>query len=846
MKKTLFRTSLFLFAAALMLCVFLVGCSSSVEPSDRNFIQSVSISENEESLEIVARFTPSYVKSRPDSSVYLLEFTADEVEGISSSAESGGLSQYLSGEHKKTPLLSHATSEKAVFTLPAKDGVRSRLYSAFLVVEYDESGKFVPLTDVSYVTNADSLAPETKEEFSTGTNSIKGLITDSAPLAQSLGASSTVIDVSYTDFIKTSGERNSPTYVFDGITYFFDRDAVAELDRKVKSFTDANVKVYLNFVLTESINGDTDFLYLEKGGSDPYFAVNMGNAKASRYMCAFFEFMAKRYTRADGAYGLAYSYILGKDANALSSLNNISGESVSPELYVENYASLLRVANTALVSNCSYGQVFASCNNNFSNTSSLFGVDMNVKNFMRELCRLSSACQDFNFGVAMSMSIDPSSIGQSSTVAGDFITPDNFSDLTMPMATRDYLCFGEIRPIIISDLKISPESTVIAPPESETASVSETESETESEISALSSSIADSTHDRQALAYIYAFYRAVEDGNIDALIYGSAVDNTASDGTGLMYPSGTDSVLLKRGIYYAFDEVDTPSTDYLGRFMSEFTDLYRRQKDNVISRTNINGSAYDDYAIGEDGGKGKYTVESLFPFDKGSDFGFVVSDGNGYVALSLPSSSDQTPEVSVSTDPDAPVLLAVLQKQDGCAVYGVSKNGITLPSDRDTKYMVLTFKADLGTDASACYVRLRLSDVDSAISYESVPVAVLNGKWYTLYFDISEFSKDRDMSEEQFSLSFEMLNEAVENSDRQISVSGNTAYLEISKIDICSIDTSFPLLPVIFITLGAVLLVGIIITVSVVYSRVRKKKNYFDRFDGDGSGGFGPAVGFNL
>ena len=851
MKKTLFRTSLLLISATLLLCIFLIGCSSSDKPADRNFIQSVSISENRESIEIVARFTPSYAKSRPDSSVFLLEFSADEVEGISSSAESGGLSQYLSGENKKTPLLSHDAAEKAVFTIPAKDGVRSRLYSAFLVVEYDESGKLVPLTDVSYVTNADSLAPETNEDFSADTDSIKGLITDSAPIAQSLGASSTVIDVSYTDFIKASGERNSETYVFDGITYFFDRDSVAELDRKVKSFSESNVKVYLNFVLKESENSDTDFLYLEKGGSNPYFAVNMGDAQASRHMCAFFEFMAERYTRSDGEYGLAYSYILGKNANALSTFNNISGESVSPELYIENYVALLRVANTALISNCSYGQVFASFNNNFSNTSSLLGVDMNVKNFMRELCRLSSSCQDFNFGVAMSMSIDSTDIGQSSTDSGDFITPDNFSDLTMPMATKDFLCNGEMRPIIISDLKISPESSLISPPESETSdgeSETESKSETETEAVVVTSSISNSIHDRQALAYTYTFYRAVENGSIDALIYGSAIDSSDSDGTGLMYPSSTApySELIKRGIYYAFAEVDTPNTDYLGRFMSEFTDLYRRQKDNVISRNYISGSAYDDYAIGEDGGKGKYTVENLFSFDNGSHFGFTVSDGNGFLALSLPSSADLTSENSEFVKPNVPVLSAVLQKQDGYAAYGVSKNSITLPAERDTRYIAVTFKADSGTNNSACYVRLRLSDVDSALSYESKSVAVLNGKWYTLYFDISEFSKDRNLSENPFSLSFEITNEAVESLDQQTFVSGNTASLSISKIDICSIDTSFPILAVIFIIIGAVLFVGIVVTVTAVYSGSRKRRNSFDPFDGDGSGGFGPAVGFNL
>lgn len=787
------KTGIFItvFAAVILICAILGGCGASSEESvSSNTISSVLLTDGGANIEITARLTPTYVSAHRNSSVYLFEFSADETDDVS---------LYLAGELKKTPLLSHSAEEKMTFKIPAANGVNSRIYSSFVIAEYDsDTGKFVALTDRTYVSNADLLA-SVSEPYPDAL-SLKGLVTDSAAQASELGAAHTVITVSYADFIRTAPTADAYTQVCDGITYFFDKTAVDALDSKIKSFTEAGVNVYLNFVL-ENKTDSPSFLCLEASETSPYLTVNMSDAESVRYIRAFFEFFAGRYTRTDAEYGFAASYIIGKDANAMSSVNGISTEVTSQKKYIDNYTSLLRMAYTALISNYADGRIYISVNNNFSRADELVGSDMHAKAFIGEVCGRTSDSGDFPWGSSLGITLDSTDVGDYGY--GYFITPSNFSDMTLTLSTEAYLCNGKQRSIIVSDLKIPADTQPFG----------------------------EGNCDAQSAAYIYAMYKAVENGHIDAVIYGCDIDPDSDDnGYGLICAEtsdGGDISYTKRSIYYAFATVDTDSTDYIGNFMSEHTELYNKQKDKIQKIKLCGGAAYDKIPGSQNGYDGadsaNYLCETLFSFANGDILGFDTIGGNGFTFLAADNSGNSPSTV--------PVLKASFENNEYAAV-GVFNNNVYFPENRNIKYIGITFYAEL--DSPSCSVRLRLTDRAGGVDYFSKSVMIANGQPYTLYFDISQFTQDRDLSSVPISLAFEV-------SAADGDAFGQNVSLCVKNIDICSIDTAFPLAAKIAIIAVSSLAAVALITVAVVLVIRSTKKRKPSEQNETGFDGFGPA-----
>ncbi len=154
----------------------------------------------------------------------------------------------------------------------------------------------------------------------TSSSGFKGVITDDVAGATASHPGSAVIDV----YLDKLDKGNKSGYIFnaDGELFYFDRDVIKELDKKVRSYTASGADIYFRFLISPYVN---DLPFCTKGN---LWATNkcvvINNRQALNSIYAYTYFLISRYDGED--YGRVNGIILGRGADM-------------PILY--NYASLV-------------------------------------------------------------------------------------------------------------------------------------------------------------------------------------------------------------------------------------------------------------------------------------------------------------------------------------------------------------------------------------------------------------------------------------------------------------------------------------------------------------------------
>ena len=348
MKKILFTLVII---AALLLA--LTSCGDKI--GDTDGVTKVKYDSETGKLSVAATLTSDTLKQYKNETLYLMEIPAG---------------QSIRDVATFVPAAQLKAKGTMTSSLELKSGARTLLYSGFVLAYYNYAEGYTPIGEVRYVENPDALAQS--DEKYPAYASQKGLFVSSAAQAVKTGAKHTVIRVPIDKFIRAKGNEETLATIFCGNSYYIDRAEIAKLDHKVKTMSDAGIEVLLQFTLdADPYSLDTGVgklasLYAQ-GGSAPegtHYALAVTDPDDFEKLASFFEYIAARYTREDGEYGFAGAFIIGDSANDLESAN-IDFERTLAET-TERYATLFRIAYTALRSKYANGKIFVPVNSEWA------------------------------------------------------------------------------------------------------------------------------------------------------------------------------------------------------------------------------------------------------------------------------------------------------------------------------------------------------------------------------------------------------------------------------------------------------------------------------------------------
>lgn len=150
----------------------------------------------------------------------------------------------------------------------------------------------------------------------------KGLQVQMTDDALALGIQHAALNVNLTQLIDPTGKEDSLGWNSAGQTFAFNAGVVADLDRRVKPLSDRGVVVYLILLPYASGDRERDSLMLHpeydpKGKeAGPIGMFNVVTAQGQAWLTAASEFLAARYSAADGVHGRVWGYIAGNEVNS--------------------------------------------------------------------------------------------------------------------------------------------------------------------------------------------------------------------------------------------------------------------------------------------------------------------------------------------------------------------------------------------------------------------------------------------------------------------------------------------------------------------------------------------------
>lgn len=701
----------------LLLPALLMGCQEK-PTALQNEVLSVKADGNGH-ITVTAALTQGFLDTYVENKVYLFEIPAAYAAEVDL--------------EELDPVAELRPKAELRFKISAFDGVRSRLYSSFLVASYDATARrYKALTYPKSVTDLSALARSSHGVVAD--RSIKGLISDHPTDAIRLGAAHTIVEVPMESLILGAWQEGVESYVWNGATAYLNGQALAALDEQVHAYASAGVNVYLRFVLGEATEQTPRCLYFLKNmtsvGQARAYAVNMTDAQTVEIMEGFFDFMADRYASPEGEDLPVLGFILGDRVNH-ESVCNFAGLGSLDE-YVTNYEKLVRIANTAIKSHAATGRVYVSLDSArmVQNTAGHWDIPAFLSAF-------NSVCVkggNYDWHPACELYTDTASVWVANAGRdASYYTVQSLSTLTDLLAGDVYRTpGGQARKLLISRV------TVPAVPMGETAS---------SELDLC-----------QAASYAYAYMTCVENGSVEALIYGEYADGAVLADTrslcGIWKITETQNadqtetyrvITEKRPLYDTFRLIDTSEADTLSDGLTAvigepFTKLNRLLVGGIRPVNAVTGQS-EILTSSPLSGKN----QPLFKFDDGSLHGFRDAGQLTYMELK--------PVETLN----ASVLYARFDREAICDHMGIA---VTVPATKLMGGEELFFELyagevkdpDAASDAATrqkptVTLRLtraskgRVADGDGTVLYEASVSQVKNGVWQTVAFDVESFTE---------------------------------------------------------------------------------------------------------
>ena len=564
-----------------------------------------------------------------------------------------------------------------------------------------EDGKsYSPVSDVFYITNPKELHEDGKKiDESALTGNLKGLVGTPSQLIE-LGASSTMITVDLGELLVDEGGDDAISTVWNGVSIHFDREVVEALDHKVQAFTEAGISVYFEIVQTYSygaLDGRIKNIVFEDAPRASAYALNMQNRDGFDAICGAFNMLAERYSGGD--YGQVDSFVIGRDVNNFRSSYS-SG--LDTQEAISNYSTAVRMAYNLLIAHNPNGRVYIALGNNWSVSDT---GSIGAKEMLISFTNLAEDGGDYFWQLAISANASDSSnssiwVDALATDSSQFISPANLEMLSLMLSTSAYKCNGLERNILLSHF-----------------------------------SICGLNEDAQAASYAYAYYKALDSGKVNALIYDKAVDGEGDSLRSGAYALGANGTPQAKKLTSVFESVDNGTVgdiSYISALIGEgWNNLYKPLAKDALRRNAIKGNSSSD--------QGKTELSVIASFDNGSYFGFTPISAE-YVELRY-ADGKNNPSLYVSLDSEFTGDKA-----------GAVTDKLSLDQIKKAGYLTVTSRIDSESADSSLTICLSGYDKSGkAISYIATN-RISSNEWVEISYNIEEFLKLVDEDELRLSV----------------------------------------------------------------------------------------------
>ncbi len=614
-KHTKFALSLILAMLAAML-VFALPTLAETEETNR--IESILLDKNNTTVVLELRLTKDYVKEHKSSTLGLFELHPW---------------QSTSQINQLVPIETFKPTEKNTLRIDYVVGNMNRLFSKFVVAEQLSDGTYEIITTAKYIENLTNLAENT--EPYPETDSKKGLQVQMFTDAQELGVRHAVISVELNEYIVGESSESSVSYLFGGETYYIDKSKLSLLDHRIKTYSEAGINIYLNFILTEptaDLSSVVWSFYSENRtpGAASY-ALNMRNEIAMKNFTAFTDYIAERYTRPDRAYGFAGNFIVGFEVNDGRTRNNAGPTDLASSVY--SYCTAFRVAYSALSSHYSNGRVYISLGNSFATGAQSPDLpedptlDFGAKAYLDFFAAAIENSGDIPWGVSINPYPSDKALTEfwndgyaKNELDTPYLTMKNLEVLTEYMHTPAML-YGEneVRSIIVGEFGVGGDP------------------------------LDDASLAMQSAAYALAFAKATLNKDIDAFIWHRHVDYQSSEGLAYGLWTSLDGNVLypqsKKPIHGTFAGVDTSDAEsiysHVKSTVGNGTYSLFLPDDTDFDKFSARNELAVELADSEEHKKG-YNETVILDLTKGVICGFYPSDNAQYVELRQPEGAENS------------------------------------------------------------------------------------------------------------------------------------------------------------------------------------------------------------
>ncbi|MBQ0043033.1 MAG: hypothetical protein KBS85_06960 [Lachnospiraceae bacterium] len=363
------------------------------------------------------------------------------------------------------PVAVVAASGSPVFGAPLGEGTANSLLYKKFCIGVPQGGKYVKVSNFSYITN-----PQVLSTFTSGnrivTTSKKGLFPDPLRLEQlqATGAQHTQYQLLLSDLITTRTTGVVP-YQYNGKVYCFDAGIVQQYDYLCSYCQQRNISMSMVILLGYKKNLEVLVNPLSRATRSKartYLLPNASEQLGVEYLAAAYAFLAERYNGLSG-HGQIDNFIVGNEVTAFVQWNYIpAGTSLAT--YVEEYAKVLRVAYTAVKSKNKAAQVYTSVDQRYNRNEKINTV-FDTRDFLEALAANTAAQGNFSWGVSVHPYNCPLTSAKwwskssyyarmvNHTQNTPYLTMENLEVLTDFMCTPAMLTSaGKCRPIIIDEI----------------------------------------------------------------------------------------------------------------------------------------------------------------------------------------------------------------------------------------------------------------------------------------------------------------------------------------------------------------------------------------------------------
>lgn len=578
----------------LLLCALSLSACKETPAADKDAVTSVTLSSDGTTITVKAQLTQSRLASYKQSKVYLLELpshcnTDDPLTGL-------------------TPVAVASPNSSLTFSFEAKDGMRSRLYSSYLLASQNPDGaSYTALTTPMTLSNPEAAA--VVKTASSQTSSLKGLLSDCPADAIRLGISHTIVDVYPNELMMDGYSEGAVSYIANGLTAYVDGERLAALDETIRTYTNADVQVFLRFRLTEK----NKLAFPAASDSALEYAVDMSRPASAVAMEGFLHFMADRYASPRENTRPVEAFIMGYHVNN-PSLYAAAGD-ISPSAAVANYEKLVHAAFVALRSHNAAGRVYISLDDHRTAEPGNFATD--IPGYLSSFRTEAALRGEYDWHIACELHADVPAIWVENTGTDNlFYTVHSIGTLTDLLSGETYRApSGEARRLLISGVSIP-------------AAVK-------------GSDASDKSASEQAASYAFLYLTARHNGHIEALIYDCYLDAFAhaADGAlcGLMTaPKANDGTPLpgdKRQIYTVFRQCGTTDEAKLSTSLSDmigtpYTKLSSMLAGTAAPVTSMSGTPSVGPLVPD-----RRNTSPVLTFDNGSLGGFEDAGELSYAEL---------------------------------------------------------------------------------------------------------------------------------------------------------------------------------------------------------------------